>query len=195
MKSIDNLTFNDAEDGIVVTPPGAYPAHVTGVVMRTFDSGNTVYNLTFKVAKEVSKLNVPKLQLGSDGIATQVSDSNGNPMTLNGKFISGKEFRLEKGVWLNPNPGAEKWKNRNYVNTCELLGIEFNKDKDGNKQIGQAEESDLLGKPCTIEVKEVEWKNEETSQSGKSLKAVKMLKWEGGYTLSEDELSGEELPF
>ena len=69
------------------------------------------------------------------------------------------------------------------------------KNKDGKKVLGQAEEDDLLGKGCTIELKEIAWKNEDTGQSGKAMKAVSISNWDKSYNLSSDELAVDDLPF
>ena len=196
MLDLENALFDEETDGIVPVPPGNYPAHITDVKIRTFDSGSTVYNLTFKVAPEVSNQTVPKLSMNGDGTPTASTDKDGNALTINGAFLSGKEFRLDNGMWLTPNPAkGEGWKNRRYTEWCESLGLEFKKNKDGKKKLGQAEEDDLLGRGCTIQLKEVAWENKDTGQSGKAMKAVSLSNWDKSYNLSSDELAVDDLPF
>lgn len=196
MRNLNNVKFNEEEDGFTPVPPGSYPAHVTTVKTRTFeDSGSTVYNLSFKVAPEVKDINVPKLKSDGNGGFQTSKDGDGNTLTINGSFISGREFRLDKGMWLNPNPGKERWKNRKYVEWCEALGIKFETDKNDNKVLAQAEEDDILGLPCNINLKEVEWKNDETGKSGKTMKVVNIDAWSKGYKLSREEVETDDLPF
>ena len=196
MLELEDALFDESTDGFTPVPPGYYPAHVTDVKIRTFDSGSTVYNLPFKVAPEVSNQTIPKLSMNGDNTPIASTDSDGNALTINGAFLSGKEFRLESGMWLTPKPAkGEGWKNRKYTEWCEFLGLEFKKNKDGKKVLGQAEEDDLLGKGCTIELKEIAWKNEDTGQSGKAMKAVSLSNWDKSYNLSSDELAVADLPF
>ena len=197
MRNLDNVKYNEEKDGFIPVPPGSYPAHVTVVKTRTFeDSGKTVYNLSFKIAPEIKDQDVPKLSSDGNGGFIESKDSDGNTLTIKGSFMAGREFRLDKGMWLNPNPGPkEGWMNRKYVDWCESLGIKFETDKDDNKILAEAEESDMLGLPCQISVKQVDWKNDETGQSGKTMKVVNIGKWHKGYKLSKEEIDADDLPF
>jgi|TARA_R100000789_G_scaffold91029_1_gene88875 hypothetical protein len=197
MRNLDNVTYNEERDGFIPVPPGSYPAHVTTVKTRKFeDSGKTVYNLTFKVAPEVKDQNVTKLSSDGNGGFTESTDKDGNTLTIKGSFMKGREFRLDKGMWLNPNPSPKDgWMNRNYVTWCESLGIKFENDKDGNTVLAEAEESDILGLPCRVSVKEIGWKNDETGQSGKAMRVVGIEKWHDGYKLSREEVEADDLPF
>tara|TARA_R100000808_G_C2136817_1_gene145053 strand:+ start:1243 stop:1839 length:597 start_codon:yes stop_codon:yes gene_type:complete len=198
MKTLENTTFDSAVDGgFTPVPAGTYPAHVSEVVINTFeDSGKSVYNLSFKVADEVKNLEVPKLSSDGNGGYVEDTDSDGNTVTVSAEFIAGKTFRLDKGMWLTPNPEQGKgWQNKTYVKYCQSLGVQFPETEDGKLQLAEIEDADILGHPCFIKVEEVAWENKKTGDSGKSVKAVDITAWQEGSKLSADELSSDDLPF
>ena len=198
MKTLEDTTFDSAVDGgFTPIPSGTYPAHVTEVLINTFeDSGKSVYNLTFKAADEVKNLQVPKLTSDGNGGYTQETNGTGEPVTVEGSFIAGKTFRLDKGMWLTPKPEQGKgWQNKVYVKYCQALGVEFPETEDGKLQLAEVEDEDILGHPCLIKVEEVEWENKKTGDSGKSVKAIDIMPWKEGKKLSTDELSADDLPF
>ena len=134
MKKLEDTTFDSAVDGgFIPVPAGVYPAHVSEVLINTFDdSGKSVFNLTFKAADEVKDLKVPKLISDGDGGYVQEVKSSGDLATVDGSFIVGKSFRLDKGMWLTPNPEQGKgWQNKTYVNYCQVLNVQFPETKDG----------------------------------------------------------------
>jgi len=198
MKTLENTTFDSAVDGgFTPVPSGTYPAHVSEVQINTFDdSGKSVYNLTFKAADEVKNLQVPKLLSDGNGGYTQETNGSGESITIEGDFIAGKTFRLDKGMWLTPKPEQGKgWQNKIYVKYCQALGVEFPETEDGKLKLAEVEDEDILGHPCLIKVEEVEWENKKTGDSGKSVKAIDILPWKEGKKLSTDELSADDLPF
>ena len=102
-------------------------------------------------------------------------------------------------MWLNPQPEKGKsWQNKNYVNWGTNLGVEFPETEDGKIQLVEIEESDILGKPCLVSVKNEPW--EYNGKSGIALKVFDVLKWEDGSALSQEEVAlknnkEDDLPF
>ena len=198
MKTLKNTTFDSAVDGgFTPIPSGTYPAHVSDVQINTFsDSGKSVYNVTFKAAEEVKNLQVPKLTSDGNGGYAQETGTNGDGLTISGDFIAGKTFRLDKGMWLTPNPEQGKgWQNKVYVKYCQALGVEFPATEDGKLELAEIEDNDILGSPCLVKVNEIAWENKKTGESGKSVKVIDIFEWKEGTKLSTDELSADDLPF
>ena len=194
-KVIENAVHDPSEDQRDIIPEGTYPAHVTAVNSTKFeDTGKSVYNLTFTAAEEVKNITVPKLT--SDGNGGYNQDGE-----INGEFIKGKEFRFanKRSMWLNPQPEKGKsWQNKNYVNWGTNLGVEFPETEDGKIQLVEIEESDILGKPCLVSVKNEPW--EYNGKSGIALKVFDVLKWKDGSALSQEEVAlknnkEDDLPF
>ena len=194
-KVIENAVHDPSEDQRDIIPEGTYPAHVTAVNSTKFeDTGKSVYNLIFTAAEEVKNITVPKLT--SDGNGGYNQDGE-----INGEFIKGKEFRFanKRSMWLNPQPEKGKsWQNKNYVNWGTNLGVEFPETEDGKIQLVEIEESDILGKPCLVSVKNEPW--EYNGKSGIALKVFDVLKWEDGSALSQEEVAlknnkEDDLPF
>tara|TARA_R100001530_G_scaffold42259_1_gene32191 strand:- start:14 stop:574 length:561 start_codon:yes stop_codon:yes gene_type:complete len=180
-------TFDESADGFVPSPPGLYPAHVIAAESREY-SGSKVFNFTFKVADEVSKMMVPKM----------IADGNGwykaSEETISGKFLAGRKF-FSKGIWFTPNPASdEKWRNRNYKTFCENLGVVFEKSKDDNNVIllCEIEESDVLGFPCLVKVAENSY--EKNGETVRNMKVSSVFTWNDGTALSPDELTSD-VPF
>ena len=194
-KVIENAVHDPSEDQRDIIPEGTYPAHVTAVNSTKFeDTGKSVYNLTFTAAEEVKNITVPKPT--SDGNGGYNQDGE-----ISGEFIKGKEFRFanKRSMWLNPQPEKGKsWQNKNYVNWGTNLGVEFPETEDGKIQLVEIEESDILGKPCLVSVKNEPW--EYNGKSGIALKVFDVLKWEDGSALSQEEVAlknnkEDDLPF
>ena len=153
MKEVE-ATFNEAEDGVTPVVEGTYPAHITSFDSREYN-GSKVFNMSYTIADEVSKLDIPKLVKDSNGGYIQAYSSNGDPSTVNAGYMSGNMYRIDKGVWLTPNPAqGEGWKNRRYKEFFENLGVKFPKDDSGNTTLGEVEEEDVLGVPCLVELRE-----------------------------------------
>ena len=106
MKPIE-ATFDEATDGSSPTMPGTYPAHVLTLVTRDFDSGSTVFNMTFKIAEEAKDTKVMK-QHKNGGTDTweAVLDEKGQPVEINASHMIGKTF-YANGVWLTPSQDDE----------------------------------------------------------------------------------------
>ena len=198
MKKLENTTFDESVDGgFTPVPPGTYPANVSEVQINTFeDSGKSVYNLSFKIADEIKKMQVPKLISDGNGGYDSVVNESGEEVLISADFMADKTFRLDKGMWLTPNPEEGKgWQNKIYVKYCEAMGIEFPKTEDGKLQLAEVEDEDIVGLPCLIKLEEVAWENKKTGDSGKSVKAVDILEWRYGKKLSAEELSSNDIPF
>ena len=192
MKEIE-ATFNESEDGFTPVVEGTYPAHITSFDTREYN-GSTVYNLSFTVDGEVEKLDVPKLVKDSNGGYAQAVDPNGKPLTVNAGFMSGNMYRIDKGVWLTPNPSqGEGWKNRRYKEFFENLGVSFPSDKEGNVTLGEIEKEDVIGLPCLVELRETSFTNSEGQQRS-AMKVTNVFPWSDGSRLSKDEVD-TEVPF
>lgn len=191
MKTIE-ATFDEAVDGFVPVAEGTYPAHCNEFSVNNWKS-NKIFNLTFIIADEAESFRIPKLiSDGSGGFIQQV-DSENKPVTISGKYMVGKKFR-NNGVWLTPKPKpGESWKNRRYKEFFEALGVEFPSDK-GKVTLAEVEESDVIGLPCLIDIKQESYKNKE-GESKTAMKVTSIFPWNDGTRLSADELSSEDVPF
>jgi len=192
MKEVE-ATFNESEDGFTPVVEGTYPAHITSFDSREYN-GSKVFNMSYTIADEVSKLDIPKLVKDSNGGYVQSYSTDGAPSTVNAGFMSGNMYRIDKGVWLTPNPAkGEGWKNRRYKEFFENLGVQFPTDDSGNTTLGEIEESDVLGVPCLVELRETSFTNSEGKER-KAMKVTNVFPWKEGQKLSKDELDSE-VPF
>ena len=183
-------TYNESTDGFTPAPPGVYPAHVVGLESREYN-GNRVFNFQFKVADEVSKLQLPKMISDGNGWYETATDKEGTPVTQNGKAFSGRKF-FSKGIWFTPDPiKEERWRNRAYKEFCENLGVIFRKDGD-DTILDELEESDVMGKPCLANVVTNEY--EKDGQTKRTMQVSTVTTWRDGVELSSDELESD-VPF
>jgi hypothetical protein len=190
MQDLKNTYFDDALDGYLPVVPGVYPAHVTELDTREFDSGSTVFNVTFQLAEECKNLQVPKLIKNGEGWAQEKNDNN-EPVTIDGSYLISKKFRSQ-GVWLTPNPEpGQGWRNRNYKEFFSSLGITF-EEQDGKTKLGFVEKEDVLGMPSLVKLGEEEY--EQDGQTKKAMRVFSCYTWNDGTRLSEEEL-GEDVPF
>ena len=190
MQPLDDTYFDESLDGFMPVVPGVYPAHVVDIDTREFDSGSTVFNVTFQLADECKNLQVPKMFNNGSGWEQQVDD-NGDAITVQGDYLVGRKFRSD-GVWLTPSPApGEGWKNRSYKEFFTSLGVVF-PEQDGKTKLGFVEKEDVLGMPGLVKLAEDEY--EKNGEIRKAMKAFSCYTWNDGTKLSEEEL-GEDLPF
>ena len=191
MKKV-KAVFDETKDGFTYVPPGTYPMHVVSFGVKDINESK-VFNMNFRVADEVSKLKVTKTIKNGDGSFVTAKNNSGEDELISAEFIAGHEY-FNKGVWLTPDPEKGKgWQNRKYVEFCENIGITFETDNDGNVQLGEIEEEDVIGLPCLGALKTDKFTNAQGEEVS-VLKVMQVFPWADGTRLSEDEL-GEELPF
>ena len=192
MKTLENTTFNESTDAYQPIVAGTYPAHVIAFESREINN-SIVFNMTFKIADKVAEMEVPVYD-NIDGTYQATLDAEGNAVTRKGSHLIGKEIR-SAGVWLTPNPSeGEGWKNRKYKEFFENLGVSFPTDDNGNVQLGQVEEDDVLGHPCLAKVDEQEFTNKE-GEKKTTRRVFAAYPWNTGQKLSTDELEGGDVPF
>lgn len=191
MKKV-KAVFDETKDGFTYVPPGTYPMHVVSFGVKDINDSK-VFNMKFRIADDVAKLKVVKTIKNGDGTHVPVKNDSGENELISADFIKGLEYH-GKGIWLTPNPKAtEGWKNRKYVDFCENVGIAFEEDKDGNLQLGEIEDQDVLGLPCLGSLKNDKFTNAQGEEVS-VLKVMQVFPWADGGRLSEDEL-GDDLPF
>ena len=190
MKKLEGAVIGKGDERSLPIIPGTYPAHVCNVGINEYND-SFVYNITFLVAAEVEKVQINKMTR-ENGELVQVLDADGNPQKINASYLAGKEFR-GGGVWLTPDPGDEKWKNRKYKQYFESLGIMFEADYNGDTVLGQVEEEDVLGQPCLIKIAQDEY-TDKTGQTKQAWKVFNIYPWSNGTKLDVDELQSD-VPF
>jgi hypothetical protein len=197
MIKMPNTTYNESKDGLIPIAPGVYPAHVTGLEskdLQTKAGDQTVFNVTFIVADEVTNTKVPKLVKNGDGTYHQSNNEDGTPETISGAYLKGKRFG-SRGIWLTPNPeDGQGWRNRQYKEFFETLGVVFpvNK-KSGDISLALVEETDVIGHPCFIKLGKEEY--EKDGEQRFVWKVFDVYPWTDGVVLSADEVSADDLPF
>jgi len=193
MKQIDETYFDPTTDGFTPVTPGVYPAHVVEFNTRDFDSGSTVFNLTFKIAEDAAKLEVDKLAMNGNGAYAPVTDSEGKTVKVKATNAVGKTYRSQ-GVWLTPKPAkGEGWRNRTYTEFFSALGIKFPEGTDGRTKLAQVEEDDIMGRPALVKLAEDTY--EVDGETKKSMKVFSAWSWNDGIRLSKAELDEDDLPF
>jgi hypothetical protein len=191
MKNID-ATFDEAVDGFSPVAEGTYPAHCSEFGVNDWKDSK-IFNLTFTIATEAKTLNIPKLASDGNGGFVQQVDSDNKPITVAGDYMVGKKFK-NNGVWLTPKPKAgESWKNRRYKEFFEALGVDF-PSEGGKVALAEVEESDVVGLPCLVDVKQQSFKNKE-GEERTAMKVTSVFPWNDGTRLSMDELSSDDVPF
>ncbi len=184
--------FDETKDGYTYVPPGTYPMHIVSFGVKDINDSK-VFNMQFRVAGDVSKLKVVKTVKNGDGTYIPVKQDNGEDELISAEFISGLEY-YNKGIWLTPKPSKEEgWKNRKYKEFCENIGIVFDEDKDGNLQLGEIEEEDVLGLPCLGRLTHDTFTNSQGEEVS-MLKVMQVFPWVDGAKLPDDEI-GEDVPF
>ena len=213
MKTID-ATFDVTDQGAFVpVEAGVYPAHVSNVITRDVNirkTGETavVFDLTYKIAEEASKLEQTlyemdgfEYKLDADGDRIKIME-NGEPKKTKCNHIVGKEYR-GKGFFLFT--GSENSsKNRGYFRLLDSLGVKTEEiEQDGRmvKKLPLLETKDVAGKPIQVELKLDSYITKQTqslpeSQQDKKFvwKVFQVHPWNDGPVISIEEMD-TEVPF
>jgi len=177
----------------VPTPEGVYPSHVSDFTVNDY-KGSKVFNLSFTIADEASKLDVPKLVSDGNSGWMQDVDGSGKAVSAKADFMVGNAYRSDKGVWLTPNPAkGESWKNKRYKEYFENLRVSFPEGDDGTVSLAEVEREDVIGQPCLINLKQTSFTNKE-GETRTAMKVVAVHNWKDGEVLSAEELSAD-VPF
>lgn len=196
MIELPDTTYNEERDGMIPIVGGVYPAHVSGLESKDLNTKageQKVFNISFKIADEAGKTVVPKMVKNGDGQFHQSMDKDGKPLTIPATFMVGKRFS-STGIWLTPSPETgQGWKNRRYKQFFENLGISFPTNKKGDTLLAEVEESDVIGHPCFVKLGQEFYTKDGEERS--IWKAVDAFVWSEGESLSEDEITEDDLPF
>jgi len=195
--------------------PGIYPAHIIAVTIK--DNINTkignanIYNIDYKFADEIEKLEQFLYVRGSDGnfVADEtepmvtVKDSDGEATRISCAFAKGRVLRFHS-VWLF-NDAQGKGSNGGYETLMDVAGLEAKKIKLESgieiKQLVEIYPEDLIGKPVMIEVGMRPSPTKETKELPKDQweyrywpQVTMFYKWGSGKALTGDDLP-DDLPF
>lgn len=181
--------FNEQKDGYTPTAPGVYHSHIVELRSRELDD-RVVFNFKVRVAEEAAKLDVPKYNKDGDSDEPQIVKNNvGKAVMVKADYMVGREFE-SRGVWFTPiPPPKERWRNRDYKEICENIGVEFPVDsKTKDVQLGEIEESDVLGLPLLSKIGIYEYKNKKSGKTTKQVKVLNAFSWNDGKRLKPEEL-------
>tara|TARA_A100001201_G_scaffold30860_1_gene33394 strand:- start:556 stop:1134 length:579 start_codon:yes stop_codon:yes gene_type:complete len=192
MIDMENTYFDASNDGVIPIVPGQYPAHVCGFEGREVQTKigtQKVFNVEFKIADAVNKMEIIKHQYVEDKLVPMMED--GKAVKVSASFMNAKQFK-STGIWLTENPAeGEGWRNRNYVNFFQGIGVVFPKVNDKVK-LAEVEETDILGLPVFVKLdKEYYQKDGEERSTWKVFSATA---WLDGEKISQDEVK-EDVPF
>jgi hypothetical protein len=169
--------YDPETDRLVPFTEGVYPAHIVALDKKDLKGdGNLLFDYTFKIAPEAVKVTVKDPETGQN---------------IPARHMVGKKFNMArtKGVWLNPFVGKDDaWKNANYVEFHEKIGIEMPRDKDGAIEIMEVEHEDVLGMPVAIELK---WEKAKDGDK-KYMKVFSVIPWKRGVRKSPDDILADE---
>tara|TARA_R110000824_G_scaffold65022_1_gene169708 strand:- start:16176 stop:16766 length:591 start_codon:yes stop_codon:yes gene_type:complete len=196
MIKMSNTTFNESRDGLVPIVPGVYPAHVAaleGKELQTKAGEQTVFNVTFVIADEVENTQISKMVKNGDGTYKAEKDKDGEQLTVSGAFMKGKRFN-SRGIWLTPNPDdGQGWRNRQYKEFFESIGVVFPVNKTGDTVLAVVEESDIIGHPCFVKLNKETY--EKDGEERFAWKVFDAFPWSDGEVISADEVTADDLPF
>ena len=186
--------YNEQKGGFTPVAPGVYQSHIIALRSREIDT-RIVFNFQIKVAEEAGALDVPVMvKNGSEGAQIQYDDS-GKAIMSKATYMVGRTFET-RGIWFTPTPAAkERWRNRDYKEFCENIGIEFPVDsKTNDVNLGEIEESDVLGLPLLAKIGTLEYTNKKTKKSVKKIAVLNAFGWDSGKRLEPSELEDTQEP-
>ena len=188
--------FNEQKDGYTPTSPGVYQGHIVGLRSREIDD-RIVFNFQIRIAEEAGALDVPKLvKNGTDDPEIEYDDA-GKAVMMKAEYMVGRTFE-SRGIWFTPTPpSSERWRNRDYKEFCENVGIQCSRDSETNNvSLGEIEESDVLGLPLLAKVGTLEYTNKKTKKTVKKTAVLNAFNWDNGKRLEPAKLDElQDAPF
>jgi hypothetical protein len=229
-------TFSDEDRQLAIPIGKLVPLHL----IKDCDpdeKGNDrfIYNPIFRIAPEAEIMltDIPAFiyAKNDEGVSEKqpiMEEGEGDKKIqkkVNGKFLVGRDFKYQRIG--NPFGGfslldqslkkSERWKNQEYVDICEAIGVEFPENADGVKSLIIVEAEDIEGYPCmgrlgrvTVDKREKTGATDEKTGKAEWAKVgeltlnriVEILPWEDGKVIvpvlesqSEDEAFDQESPF
>lgn len=197
MKPAKGAPVYDPSEDISITP-GIYPAHVADFAVNSF-KGNLVYNITYKLADAVKEMEIPqtkRLASGKLQFVHEDADEQNPHIMVSAKSLVGRKVKGE-GIWYTPTPAeGDGWKNRNYHQNFEAMGVKFPKDKNDKPILAEVEREDVIGLPALVHVAEHSYVKEGETEKKYTVNVKSVTEWDDGKRLKEAEMSDEEpLPF
>jgi len=195
---------------------GMYPAHIVSVEIReeieTRIGLATVYNLNYKLAKDLEKMQQPlykstpngNFEYDDEGERIIVKDENGDDVMISCAFASGRELKFHSVWCFNEDKG--KGANNRYSELMNIAGIEAESVEVqpgiNVKQLVKLEEEDLLGKPVLVRIDYKPSPTKETKDLPKEQqefrywsRVVETMQWGSGKAIDPKKLAKDDLPF
>jgi len=195
---------------------GLYPAHIVSVDIRegidTKIGTATVYNLNYKLAEAVGKMQQPLYKSASDGNFEYddegeriiIQDDKGEDTMISCAFAIGRELKFHSVWCFNEDKG--KGANTRYSELMKVADVETESIEVqpgiNVKQLVKLDEEDLLGKPVLVRIDYKPSPTKETKDLPKEQqefrywpKVTEVMKWGSGKPIDPKELAKDDLPF
>ena len=171
---------------------GQYPAHIKSLATKEVNTkaGEAiVVNMTYKIADEAADLE--QLVYEMDGFKYKRDQDNNRIPVANG---NGEQATTDCGHLV----GRDVWDNGWFIFTSSESGSKNRKVK----KLVLIEEEDVKGKPVLVDLRRQEYVTSDTKhlppeqqEWRTSFKVMGVKPWEGGDSLSVDEIDGDDVPF
>ncbi|MBC8147468.1 MAG: hypothetical protein H8E98_05730 [Bacteroidetes bacterium] len=195
---------------------GLYPANIISVNIRegvdTKIGTATVYNLNYKLAEAVGKMQQPLYKSASNGNFEYddegeriiVQDDKGENTMISCAFAVGRELKFHSVWCFNEDKG--KGANTRYAELMKIAEVEAESIEVqpgiSVKQLVKLEEEDLLGKPVLVRIDYKPSPTKETKDLPKEQqefrywsRVIEIMKWGSGKAIDPKELAKDDLPF
>ena len=200
MEELNDVYFDPEVDGAVKFVEGTFPAYISAlklVYLKPKDNGSGYMRCDAEDPDAVLMISDYMFKI-SEEAGTMTADDPETKKKISCEHMVGKEFGPAAYVipTLNLSGSDEdRWKNGEYINYHERLGIEFPTKKiDGKKvkQLAKVEEDDVFGIPVWITLKP----EKDKTDPEKSYMKVFIIKLrEGVERLTREKAEEDELPF
>lgn len=178
MKQSEGAVYNPEKDGTPKKYRGLVPAHCIKFEIKYYGE-QSIFNLYWRVNEEAA--NLPLSIIEFDKTTGKIKEIEEAKPHLE---IIGTEQK--SGTFYHPNPDEKnRWKNRDYFELLEALGIELPQDEDGNYILAEIEEEDVIGMPALIMLDLVPNKDKDRAYQN----VVKFLSWENGVRLNPEDIT------
>jgi len=171
-------TYNPKTDGIPVKYRGMVPAHCVKFEITHYGE-QSIFNLYWRINEEA--VSIPLSIVEFDKTVGKVIQTE---EAIPRQEVIGSEHK--SSTFYHPNPDEKsRWKNRDYFDLLEALGIELPQDENGNYMLAEIEEEDVLGMPALVMLDLVPNKDKDRAYQN----IVKILQWEEGVRLDPSSIT------
>lgn len=171
--------YNQERDAQAFIGKGLYHGHIVNLATKPWKD-SIMINLTCRIAEACASQEYPQQVQDSETKRISPKLVNGETVMKSGANLVGRRIFADT-LWFCPDPGEDGWKNNKYRDAIVAMGVQLERDAEGNEGLGEIEDEDVLCKPVLLHVSETSYMKDGVKTY--SMKVTGFSAWVGGEDL------------